>query len=96
MEYNTYKAINAERSGRILTLTMNRPKHLNAIDEILHEELSRIFYDVAADNKTDVTEVITSMIGQAEHGFDSQCILVTKDLKLIKRVHKNISNHLMI
>ena len=54
LEYNTYKAINAERSGRILTLTMNRPKHLNAIDEILHEELSRIFYDVAADNKTDV------------------------------------------
>jgi enoyl-CoA hydratase len=54
LEYNTYKAINAERNGRILTLTMNRPKQLNAIDETLHEELSRIFYDVAADSKTDV------------------------------------------
>jgi len=54
MQYESYKAITAERRGRILTLTMNRPEQLNAIDEQLHEELSRIFYDVAGDTETDV------------------------------------------
>jgi enoyl-CoA hydratase len=52
--YDSYNAITAERRDRILTLTMNRPEQLNAIDEELHEELSRIFYDVAGDEETDV------------------------------------------
>lgn len=54
MQYESYDAITAERRGRILTLTMNRPEQLNAIDQQLHEELSRIFYDVAGDAETDV------------------------------------------
>ena len=54
MTYDSYTAITAERRGRILTLTLDRPEHLNAIDETLHEELSRIFYDVAADREADV------------------------------------------
>ena len=54
MQYQSYNAITAERRDRVLTLTMNRPEQLNAIDEELHEELSRIFYDVAADEATDV------------------------------------------
>ncbi len=54
MQYDSYNAITAERRGRILTLTLNRPAQLNAIDEELHEELSRIFYDVAGDTETDV------------------------------------------
>jgi enoyl-CoA hydratase len=54
LQYQSYNAITAERRDRVLTLTMNRPEQLNAIDEELHEELSRIFYDVAADRETDV------------------------------------------
>ncbi|MCZ6846832.1 MAG: enoyl-CoA hydratase-related protein [Alphaproteobacteria bacterium] len=54
MQYESYDAITVERRGRILTLTMNRPEQLNAIDQQLHEELSRIFYDVAGDAETDV------------------------------------------
>ena len=54
MPYESYNAITAERRDRILTLTMNRPGQLNAIDEELHEELSRIFYEVAGDDETDV------------------------------------------
>lgn len=54
MSYDNYNAITAQRRDRILTLTMNRPEQLNAIDEELHEELSRIFYDVAGDEETDV------------------------------------------
>lgn len=54
MSYDNYNAITAQRRDRILTLTLNRPEQLNAIDEELHEELSRIFYDVAGDEETDV------------------------------------------
>ena len=45
---------------------------------------------VVADNKTDLNQVETSMIGQAEHDVNSQCILITKDKKLINNFNKNI------
>ncbi|MBM3541614.1 MAG: enoyl-CoA hydratase/isomerase family protein, partial [Alphaproteobacteria bacterium] len=35
-------------------VTMNRPEVLNAIDAVLHEELARVFTDVAADPEADV------------------------------------------
>lgn len=54
MNYDNYEAIRAERKDRILTLTMSRPGTLNAVDATLHEELSRIFYDVDADHDVDV------------------------------------------
>src|SRR5262249_15693002 len=41
--YAGYQCITAERRGRILTLTLNRPDQLNAVNEQLHTELSRIF-----------------------------------------------------
>ncbi|MFP3434911.1 enoyl-CoA hydratase-related protein, partial [Paraburkholderia sp. SIMBA_061] len=53
-DYGFYETIAAERRGRILTLTMNRPEVLNATDAVMHTELSRIFYDVAEDEDTDV------------------------------------------
>ena len=40
---------------------------------------------VLADKKTDLNEVTTSMIGQAEHDENSQCILITKDSNLIQK-----------
>jgi len=51
---NNYKAINWHRQGRILTLEMCRPESFNAVDEILHEELSRVFRDADADPDSDV------------------------------------------
>ena len=41
---------------------------------------------IVADKSTNFKEVITSMIGQAEHDINSQCILITKNKKLIKYV----------
>ena len=38
---------------------------------------------VLADSKTDIEDVLTSMIGQAEHDINSQCILISKDFKII-------------
>ena len=43
---------------------------------------------IVADKSTNLTEVITSMIGQAEHDMNSQCILITKNQNLIKSVKK--------
>ena len=45
---------------------------------------------ILADKKTNVDEVITSMIGQAEHDANAQCILITKDNNLINEVQRNI------
>jgi len=44
---------------------------------------------VLADNSTNLNEVITSIIGQAEHDVNSQCILITKEKKLIDNFLKN-------
>ena len=54
MDYADYESIRAERRGRILTLTLDRPNDLNAVDKRLHEELARIFGDVQLDNEADV------------------------------------------
>ena len=43
---------------------------------------------VLADNKTDLDDVTTSMIGQAEHDINSQCVLITKDKNLVNKFKK--------
>ncbi|MGB3273538.1 MAG: enoyl-CoA hydratase-related protein [Xanthobacteraceae bacterium] len=63
MTYDDYKTIAVTRAGRILTLTMNRADKLNATDALMHEELSRIFYDVGRDGEADV--VILTGAGKA-------------------------------
>tara|TARA_B100001250_G_scaffold411062_1_gene438844 strand:+ start:2076 stop:3341 length:1266 start_codon:yes stop_codon:yes gene_type:complete len=49
---------------------------------------------VVANDKTDVNEVVTSIIGQAEHDINSQCILITKNKSLINNFKKNILHKL--
>ena len=41
---------------------------------------------VLADKNSDLSQVATSLVSQAEHDPDSQCILVTKDKNLTKKV----------
>ena len=41
---------------------------------------------VLADKDSNINQVATSLISQAEHDTDSQCILITKDERLIKKV----------
>ncbi|GHE60955.1 enoyl-CoA hydratase [Camelimonas fluminis] len=54
MKQQDYQAITFSRRGRVLTLTMNRPDSLNAVNAVLHEELSRVFTDAAKDPDSDV------------------------------------------
>ena len=41
---------------------------------------------VLADKNSNLIQVATSLVSQAEHDPDSQCILVTKDKKIIKKL----------
>ena len=46
---------------------------------------------VLADKYTDVNQIATSLVSQAEHDPDSQCILVTKQRSLIAKVKKEMN-----
>ncbi len=46
---------------------------------------------VLADKDSNINQVATSLISQAEHDTDSQCILITKDERLIKKVKIKIA-----
>ena len=46
---------------------------------------------VLADKDSNIDQVATSLISQAEHDTDSQCILITKDERLIKKVKLKIA-----
>jgi histidinol dehydrogenase len=49
---------------------------------------------VVADNKTELNEITTSLLGQSEHGENSQSVLVTKYKDLINKVQKDLNINL--
>ena len=49
---------------------------------------------VVADKNTNLNQIITSMISQAEHDINSQCILITNNLNLIQSIKKYLKNEL--
>ena len=49
---------------------------------------------IVADKNTSLDEVITSMISQAEHDTNSQCILITNNLNFIKSIKKYLNNEI--
>jgi enoyl-CoA hydratase len=61
--YASYSTIKAERRGRILTLTLDRPDQLNAVNAMLHSELARIFIDARLDEEADI--VVLTGAGRA-------------------------------
>lgn len=50
----TYRYIRKDYRGRILTLTLNRPESLNAVNAELHTELATVFQDADLDPDCDV------------------------------------------
>lgn len=63
MDFSTYATMRFERRGRILHAEFNRPDALNAIDQVTHKDLARLFSEVAADPQTAV--LVLSGAGKA-------------------------------
>ncbi len=59
----TFETLQLTRDGRILTITMNRPDQLNAVNLKLHEELAEVFIAAAKDDESDV--VVLTGAGRA-------------------------------
>ncbi len=49
---------------------------------------------IVADNKTELNEITTSMLGQSEHDINSQSILVTKYKDLINKIKNDLNINL--
>lgn len=49
MDYTTFTTLAFERDGRVMTLKMNRPEALNALEDRMQEELRRALRAVAED-----------------------------------------------
>ena len=54
MNYGKYTCFTAGRQGRVLTLTINRPDDLKAVNKDMHDELGSIFYDAQLEDGADV------------------------------------------
>jgi enoyl-CoA hydratase len=59
----TYTTIALSRRGRLLTITLNRPDSLNAVNLQMHEELADVFNFAALDEHSDV--VVLTGAGRA-------------------------------
>ena len=58
-----FKTIELTQKGRLLTITLNRPDTLNAVNLAMHEELAEVFEFAAADQGFDV--VVLTGAGRA-------------------------------
>ena len=54
MNFAAYEYLEFHRTGRILTIALNRPEQRNAANARLHHELSRVFTDAQRDPDSDV------------------------------------------
>lgn len=57
MNFDHYKLLDFSRDGRVLTIILNRPELLNAVNHDLHQEMGRVFFDAADDPDSDIIVV---------------------------------------
>jgi enoyl-CoA hydratase len=51
IDYGKYRCIKVDRENKLATVTFNRPEALNAVNSELHDELERIWIDLANDEE---------------------------------------------
>ncbi|CAI8011067.1 Probable enoyl-CoA hydratase echA8 [Geodia barretti] len=57
-----YETLIVEQTGKVLTITLNRPESLNAVNEVMHHEIEDAFYQVGRD--PDVSAVVLTGAGR--------------------------------
>ena len=62
-DYSRYECITIEKADKLAILTLNRPDSLNAVNPQLHNELERIWLDVADD--PEVNAILLTGAGRA-------------------------------
>src|SRR5206468_2203556 len=60
--YEGYRTLRFERRGRVLRVTIDRPEALNAVDDDMHEDLSRVFDEINRDEGCDVVIAADSAV----------------------------------
>jgi len=88
-----YNALQLTRTGRLLTIALNKPGTLNAIDLEMHEELAQVFTFAAIDDDSDVV-VLTGAGSAFSAGGDLDHIahnaanpeLFDNEVRLAKRI----------
>lgn len=63
MPYTNYENLQFSQSGGVLTVAIDRPQALNAVNAALHAELARVFADIAQDASVDA--VVLTGAGRA-------------------------------
>ena len=54
MQFSDYQSITFRRDGRVLHATLNRQETLNAFDDVLEQDIARLFPDAGDDPETNV------------------------------------------
>lgn len=54
MKYENYQTLNFDYEGRVLTVTIDAPGPVNAVNDPLHSELARVFSDIQSDPDSDI------------------------------------------
>jgi enoyl-CoA hydratase len=63
MRWGKFEHLETDLADGVLTVTLNRPDKLNAVNRMLHNDLSRVFVEAGVDN--DVEVVVLTGAGRA-------------------------------
>ena len=63
VDYSRYSTITVEKAGKVATITLNRPEKLNAVNDVMHNELEELFGSINRDDE--VNAIIITGAGRA-------------------------------
>ena len=63
VDYSRYQTLLIEKQNKVATVTLNRPERLNAVNDVLHNELEQLFGEINHD--TEVNAIVLTGAGRA-------------------------------